>query len=132
MQFGDNRSGHYTSEYLVADCRYKFARRHNNYQPLSGAACDRVELTLVAPGKDDTGLYEWYIDRNYMSGRLLFDLSTMSKNDFSLLRELRFEDAVCFSLSEHYEIGSSSRRLLKLEFTAESFSIDNQAFELYK
>jgi hypothetical protein len=42
---------------------------------------------------------------------------------------LEFEDALCFSLAEHYDIGDSRRRMLRLGIMADRFSIDNVMFQ---
>lgn len=128
LQFGNNATGRYTREYLVVKCRCRFSRHHNAYHPDTDALCDSVELTVVAPGKEDLNLYEWYIDQTALSGRILFDLSSQSTDGSISGRELHFEDAQCFSLSEDYHIDNTSRRLLKLEFMADRIVINKVLF----
>lgn len=128
IQFGDNYSGLYTRKYLVTECRCHFLRHHNYYLPDGDPLCDKVELTVVAPGKEDLSLYEWYIEQTTLCGRILFDLSSQSTDATTLCRDLRFEDAQCFSLSENYHIDDARRRLLRLEFVADQIYIDNVLF----
>lgn len=128
LQFGDNQIGIYTREYLVTECRYHIFRRYNYYLPDTDARCDKVELVIVAPGKEDLNLYEWFIDQTVLSGRILFDLSNLSPDGSACYKELKFEDAQCFSLSEEYHIDNASRRLLKLEFAAGEVEVDNVVF----
>lgn len=129
LQFGDNQIGIYTHDYLVVDCRFHFTRHHNYYLPDSDARCNKVEVTVVAPGKEDLNLYEWYIDQTTLCGRILFDLSNQSADGFETYKELSFEDALCFSLSEDYHIDKDRRRLLRLEFMADRMVIDNILFD---
>ena len=58
LQFGDNSIRRYSREYMVTDFKCHVARRHNNARPDSAPRCDRMELTVVAPGKEDLNLYE--------------------------------------------------------------------------
>lgn len=62
LKFGDNLSGTYTKEYNVTDCKYSVMRHHNCYFPDSDAWCGNVEVTVIAPGKEDLELFEWYSD----------------------------------------------------------------------
>lgn len=128
LQFGDNQVGLYTREYLVTECRCHFLRHYNYYLPDTDARCEKVEITVVAPGKEDLNLYEWYIDQTALSGRIVFDLSSQSADGGNHYKELRFEDAQCFVLSEDYHIDKARRRLLKMEFTAARIVIDNVLF----
>ena len=129
LQFGDNEVKAYTTEYLVADCHCHFTRHHNQFHPDTAARCEKVEVIVVAPGKDNLNLYDWYISGDPLSGRLVFDLSSIYDNDLSNSKELLFEDAYCFSLAEEYNIDSSNRRQLRLSFVAEDIIIDNVSFK---
>lgn len=125
LQFGDNESKVYPAEYLVADCHCHFVRHHNQFHPDADARCERVEVIVVAPGKENLNLFDWYISGNPLSGRLLFDLSSMHGGDFTASKELLFEDAYCFSLAEDYHVDSSNRRYLKLSFMAEKIIVND-------
>lgn len=125
LQFGDNESKAYPEEYLVADCHCHFVRHHNQFHPDEDARCERVEVIVVAPGKENLNLFDWYISGNPISGRLLFDLSSMHGGEFTTSKELLFEDAYCFSLAEDYHVDSSNRRYLKLSFMAEKIIVND-------
>ena len=53
LQFGDNRSAHYHQEYLVVGCRTHLMRRYGIYRPEAAPGFDSLEVTLIAPGKED-------------------------------------------------------------------------------
>ena len=100
-------------------------RHHNQFHPDADARCERVEVIVVAPGKENLNLFDWYISGNSISGRLLFDLSSMHGGEFTTSKELLFEDAYCFSLAEDYHVDSSNRRYLKLSFMAEKIIVND-------
>ncbi len=129
LQFGDNDSKNYSAEYFVADCHCHFMRHHNHFHPDADAQCERVELIVVAPGKDNLNLYDWYISGNPLSGRLVFDLSDIRGGDFLSSKELLFEDAYCFLLAEDYHIDSSHRRYLKMSFVAETIIVNGVEYK---
>lgn len=128
LHFGNNQIGLYSKTYDVVECKCHFNRHHNFYRPDTNARCDKVELTVVAPGKEDLNLYEWYIDQSSQSGKITFDLSTVSDNGMQATKEMYFEDAVCFSIAESYDIGKQQRRLLKLEIIADQIKVENVQF----
>jgi hypothetical protein len=125
LEFGDNGIKRYSKQYLVSDCRLLFSRAFNGYSPEGGARCERVEVTVVAPGKEDHSLIEWFSSQDVMSGRLVISLTNEFRDNDSDTQTLYFEDAKCFCLSECYDIKVSCRRLLKLAITAETIKIDN-------
>ena len=128
LQFGDNRSGRYTSDYLLVDCLCSFRRSHNDLRPDGGAYCDSVEITVISPGKEDMTLYNWFMNRDEMSGRIVFDLSSTAADDATPTRTLLFEDARCYALEESYDKNTRFRRLLKLCFEADSITMEETAF----
>lgn len=87
-----------------------------------------MELTVVAPGKEDLNLYEWYIDQTSQSGKITFDLTTASTNGSQTTKEIKFEDALCFSIAENYDIGIQRRRLLTLEVIADQIMVEDVKF----
>ena len=129
LQFGDNTVGLYSKEYLVADCHLHFKRHHNHFKPNTDARCETMELVVVAPGREDLNLYEWYIQNSTLSGRLVFDLSDIRGGDFLSSKELLFEDAYCFLLAEDYHIDSSNRRYLKMSFVAETIIVNGVEYK---
>lgn len=128
LQFGDNDSKTYPEEYFVADCHCHFIRRHNQFHPDADALCERVEVVVVAPGKENLNLYDWYISGNPLSGRLVFDLNYQG-SDSTSSADVLFEDAYCFSLAEDYHIDSSARRCLKLSFVAEKMIVNSVVYK---
>ncbi len=128
LQFGDNDARVYTEEYLVEDCQCHFTRHYNHSHPDTNPRCERVELTVVAPGKENLNLYEWYISGDVLTGRVLFDLTAAAKADAKAYKELLFEDARCFSMAEAYNITSARRRLIKLSFVADTITVDGVKF----
>ena len=119
LEFGDNNIGRYSKSYLVSDCRFVFHRPYNSYRPEGMARCDRLELEVIAPGKNDLNLFDWYDKQGVQSGRIVI----------SLAAEVYFEDAKCFSLSENYDINTSRRRTLKLAIEAETITVDDVVFQ---
>ena len=130
LQFGDNDAGVYSSEYPVIECDCHFSRHHDYYSPDSDPRCAKVMSMVVAPGKEDLGLVEWYIDNSCQSGRIVFDVSDqLGAEGGDSQRVILFEDARCYLIEEQYDISTSSRRLLRLEFLAECIQIDSNRFD---
>ena len=124
LEFGDNTIKRYSKQYLVSDSRLLFVRSFNSFSPEEAARCERVEVTVIAPGKDDLGLMEWFSTQSVQSGRIVFCLTNEATINDDDAQIIYFEDAKCFSLSEFYDINVSRRRLLKLALSAESLEID--------
>ena len=129
LEFGDNNIGRDSKSYLVADCRMVFNRPYTSYRPEGMARCERLELEVVAPGKNDLSLFDWYNEQGVQSGRIVISLAAEAKLDESDAQVIYFEDAKCFSLSEFYDINSSRRRSLKLALEAETIIVDNVVFQ---
>jgi len=129
LEFGDNNIGRYFKNYLVSDCRFVFKRAFNSYRPEGMARCERLELDVVAPGKDDLNLFDWYDQQGVQSGRIVISLAAEAKLDEKDAQVILFENAKCFSLSESYDINSSRRRNLKLAIEAETITVDNIIFQ---
>lgn len=132
LHFGNNTEQRYNSQYKLVDCKYRFSKHFNNRtnRPDRDAKCGVVELTIIAPGKSDLNLYNWYIEREILSGYIEFELPSTEASSSTITKKLVFNDAYCFSLTEHYSILSNSQRVLKLEFVAEKMEIDSVKFTL--
>lgn len=128
LEFGDNNIKRYSRQYLVSDCRLVFDRTYNAFRPDRAARCERVEVVVVAPGKEDLNLFEWFASQGVRDGRLVISLSNDGKLDENDSQVLYFDEAKCFSLCECYDIDTSKRRLLKLGITAEKMTIDDVTF----
>lgn len=124
LEFGDNNIRRYSKQFMVADCRFVFDRSYNDFCPEGDTRCERMELFVVAPGKDDLTLFEWFADQSVLDGRVTISLGATSDNSLDS-QEIVFEEAVCFALSEIYDIESSKRRLLKLSILARKICIDD-------
>ena len=125
LEFGDNNIQQYSKQYLVADCHFEFDRSYNDFHPDSAVRCQRVEIVLPAPGKQDTTLYEWFNSRGVQSGRIVLELTGDAKNNAEEKQVLFFEDAICFSLSEEYDLNTSRRRQLRLGIMADEMILGN-------
>ena len=128
LQFGDNQSGRYNKDYLLVACHHSYRRPHNDLRPDGPAQCESVEVSLVAPGKDDMMLQEWFEKNEELSGRIVFDLSSVAADTAQPTRVLLFEDARCFVLEESYDKDTRFRRLLKLCFEAETITMEDINF----
>ena len=110
--------------YLVVGFHCRYARKHNRYIPISSPACEQIEITVIAPSTDDFLFYEWFINRNMLSGSLSYELPVTSKNAYPEARCIGFTDAKCLSFTEHYDVSSKNRRLLTLMIIPEEVKID--------
>ena len=132
LKFGDNTTKLYSSQsYKVTECKFRVYRNHNAYMPTTDVRCDKIEITVVAPGKEDRNLVEWYIDETFLNGLITIDLSDRTIDDKDLFRELTFDNAQCFSIGEEYHIDNNGRRLLKMEIVADMISIDGVVFNRF-
>jgi hypothetical protein len=128
LQIGDNRSGRYTKEYLLTDFKCLTHRLHNEYRPNFDKYCDSINVTVIAPGREDMLLYEWFIRQSTLSGRLLIQLPPKPNQSEPDTQEIFFEEAKCFSFEEEYHIGRNQRRMLRLQFVAEKVDINGVVF----
>lgn len=131
LQFGDNGARLYSQEYLVAECNCHLQRRYNHFRPEGSARCDKITVKVVAPGKDDLGLYEWYAGGSVQSGRLVVELALTGGPEGDV-KEILFEDAHCLSLEERYDIDEPYRRMLILEIVSEKITVDSVEFWNWK
>lgn len=129
LQFGDNGFRRYARAYNLMDFKCHVLRRHNEARPDGGAHCERMELTVVVPGREDLSLYEWYIEHSTMSGRILIELPVTTHEQNSALKEVLFEDAHCYSISEEYHIDRRIRRSLTLKIVATEITVDDIVFK---
>lgn len=130
LQIGDNQLAIYNKEYKIVQCQYKCTRGYNFRMPDTIAQNKTISIAVVAPGKEDLSLYDWYIDRTLLSGRIVFNLSGQAMSD-ERLKIVQFEYASCFSLSETYHIDDETRRLIHIEITAEKTIVDSVSFINY-
>jgi len=115
LQFGDNKEELYGKDYLVVEFHSHFSRGYNSTRPETRPDCTSLEITLVAPDKNDLELQEWYFGKTLKSGRVLFEVMDLDvQGDCSSFRSLFFYDAQCFSIGEKYDIDGECLRLIRL------------------
>ena len=124
LQIGNNDLGQYTNEYLLVDYKCHTFRTHNEFRPNSDMSCERIELSVIAPGVNDMTIYDWFIQQTTIDGCLAIELPAVVNDGNAQYKKILFEGASCFSLEENYEIGKNQRRLLKLGMIANSVTID--------
>lgn len=128
LQFGDNNVKRYAKEYLVTDFKCRATRRHNGVRPDSDAMFERIDLTVIAPGRQDLNLYQWYANGESQNGRILIELSSPTPNGMDEWKQVLFEDASCFAISENYSIDNRKRRELTLSIMAMKVTVDDVIF----
>lgn len=129
MQIGDNNARRYNKEYLLTDFKCRTHRLHDKYRPKSDKYCDYIEATIIAQGREEMQMYDWFINNTQLSGRLLVQLPPRNNQGDSDMQEILFEEAQCFSLEEEYHINSNQRRMLRLQFVAEQVNINGVIFK---
>ena len=128
LKIGDNSIGNYDKQYQVVSCRYKVSCGYNYRLPDTEAKNNSIEITLVSPGKEDLTIYDWYIKRMLLSGKIELEFSTQTQSQEGK-KTVTFENASCFSMSESYDINERSLRLIKLELVAEKTTVDAIEFQ---
>ena len=124
LQFGDNTARRYFKEYLVTDFKCHVIRSHNHWRPDGNPKCDCLELSVVAPGREDLNLFEWYAGRSPMSGRIQIELGATAQSQSAEWEEVLFENGICYALGEEYHIDQSRLRTLRLSIAAEQLAVD--------
>lgn len=128
LEIGDNTTKRYYKQYLLTDLCIVFNRSYNVI-PTGAARCERLDFIVVAPGKNDLFMYDWFLRSTSTTGRIVISLSGDVNNSDSDNQEIYFEDAQCFSLSEKYDINSSRRRLLKLSIVSNKIELGDLTFK---
>lgn len=126
LEFGNNSTKTYTKpEYIVKDCYYEFDRPYNDFRLGGAVRCQRLELVIDAPEKEDTELFNWFNSHNVKSGRITLKLAGDTKNNADEVQVMFFEDAICFSLGEEYDVNTSRLRQLRLGMMADELILGN-------
>lgn len=125
LQFGSNTTKRYYKEYMVSDCHIVSQRGYSKFCPEGCASCERLEVSIICPGRDDLDLYEWYDTQNAQEGRVVISTTTAKTSDGEAEHIISFEGARCFSLTEDYDANTTRRRILKLAIEAEDIHIDD-------
>lgn len=124
LQFGDKNSDHV---YNVADCHLHFMRHYNHFRPDTDARCEKVEVVVEAPGKNDLRLQEWFINNEPQNGRVIFDIPSKTA-ETSSEKTVEFEGAYCYSLEEVYHINIQRRRFFRLAIVADKITVNQTEF----
>lgn len=122
LEFAGSDDKYVSPEFPLIDYKCHLTRSHNETRPDGLTWCDRIELAVVAPGKHDLRLYQWYINRSMMSGHLIF--KDGPDDDAEEVKEILFHDALCYGISEEYDIGDNARRILHLSIVSDVTTID--------
>lgn len=127
LQIGNNEIGKYTSEYLLMDYKCHTCRHCSELRPDADKFCERIDMTIVAPGREDASLYQWFISQAPESGRILIELPPNAKQEGEK-KEVLIENAVVYSLEEEFHFNTDRVRKLKLSIVAEKVIIDGVTF----
>lgn len=127
--FGNSKSPqNRLKSFRVVDCQIEFNRTYNEFGP-SGAVKNRIiEVCVIAPGKKDLSLFDWFTSKIEMYGGISFSEPTGEETSSSPVQTIYFEGAQCIGLSEFYDIDTQKRRTLKLRISAEIIAVNNINF----
>ena len=125
LQFGDKNSDHV---YNVADCHLHFMRHYNHFRPDTDARCEKVEVVVEAPGKNDLRLQEWFVNNEPQNGRVIFYIPSKTA-EASSEKTVEFEGAYCYSLEEVYHINIQRRRFFRLAIVADKITVNQTEFK---
>lgn len=129
LQFGDNEEELYDKDYPVIEFRSRFSRGYNNSRPETPPDCTCMDVTLVAPDKNDLGLQEWYFTNSFRNGRIYSEVMDLSvQGEYQSVRSIYFRDARCYALSENYDINGDSLRLMRLSIRCRQTKVDGVPF----
>ena len=109
---------------MVPDCHLVSGPSFNTVAAAGTARCERLEVVVVAPGRNDLSLFEWFTTQGAQDGRIVIGNDSDSGKTDDDTQIIHFEDGRCFALSESYDIDNQRRRLLKLAIIAEQLDID--------
>lgn len=111
--------------YLVVGFRCRYSRKHNGFHPTTCPACEQIEITVVASSNDDFLFYEWLINHSKQSGSISYELPVSPQNGNGEKRVIDFSDAACMSVSEHYDVHETNRRLITIVIVPDEVKIDD-------
>ena len=128
LEFGDNNIKRYSKQYLLSDCRLVLDRPYNAFSPERNTRCERMEVVVIAPGKRDLSLFQWFSNQESREGRIAISLIGDVAQNEAEPQVVYFENGRCLSLSEMYDIDNSCRRLLRLAIIADKLEIEDVEF----
>lgn len=123
-----NDQGTNSQEYIVADCHCHFSREYNHLIPDSDARCERIDLTVIAPNKEQLGLYDWFVNASTLNGSIIFE-TVSAKDLYTPKKNITFEGAYCCALSEKYKNDGSEARMLSISIVADKITISGIDFD---
>ena len=123
LKFGDNDSGHFYREYNALDVSVSVGREHSGIRPTGKCYCKSIVVTLVLPDKSDMFLFDWYIEDSLLSGSVVILNPTL--NDEDNTNVIKFENARCSRISEHYDMTALRRQTIALEIVPHKVDIDD-------
>lgn len=103
---------------MAREVRCHLKREYDFFHPTSKTVCESISLSIESPDRDDRFLQEWYITGDSHSGRILIDISDPAKENQERIKQIFFEDAVCFSIGESFA-SDSVRRIINLNINCE-------------
>lgn len=130
LQFGNNDLQLYNSEFLLVNCHVHTSRQHNAFFPTTSPRVEWIEVSIVADHGGNLRLQEWYVSQNVETGRILFEMTDVATLE-DVTRQILFEDAVCYSMEEKYDINEIRRRQITLRIVAQNITIDDVTFKQY-
>ena len=123
LQIGNNEIGKYTNDYLLMDYKCHTCRHCNELRPDADKFCERIDMTIVAPGREDISLYQWFISQDAESGRIHIELPP-SASQKGETKDILFENAMNYSIEEEFHFNTDKVRKLRLSIVAEQETID--------
>ena len=118
LYFGDNEIGKYNSQYRLVNFSMMSSRDYNNSITFGVPTCDEITATLIAPDMTDLNLYDWYITKAELSGKIHVEYTCVAGHDELQQKDIAFEDAQCLSIREQYDIADEARRQIIIRFMA--------------
>ena len=128
LELGGFKTNRYLKSYPVVDCRIEFNRMYNEFGPSGSMKNRTIEVWVIAPGKNDLGLFEWYTSQGVEDGAIIISSLIDDNSSPSLVQRISFDGAQCVGLSEIYDIDSQKRRTLKLRIMADYMAINDIGF----
>jgi hypothetical protein len=123
LEIGNNEIGKYTKDYLLMDYKCHTCRHSNEFRPDADKYCERIDMTIVAPGREDVSLYQWFISQNSESGRIFIELPPNASHQGET-KDILFENATVYAIEEEFQFDRDKVRKLKISIVAEKVTID--------
>lgn len=129
LKLGDTRAGIFYKEFDLLSVKTKFVRRANGILPSNDCRCTLIEVSLIVPEKSNLDLFEWYINKDTLSGSIEMTEPGFMGNEN--IRTLSFEGAQCCGITQTYDIESRRQFLMTVSFIATVVTTEDVRFSLY-